>query len=133
MKNAHITHDIIKAAAMPLFSFSGQSGGAQMHKIEQFFAEHMVLVGAVLAFATSMLRLAFVKKSFLSKLIESAICASVTVGVFYGLAAIYPIAENVALAIGSAVGYLGTDKIKELIMQKIEGKDAGIGKSNRND
>lgn len=95
-----------------------------MHKIEQFFAEHMVLVGAVLAFATSMLRLAFVKKSFLSKLIESAICASVTVGVFYGLAAIYPIAENVALAIGSAVGYLGTDKIKELIMQKIEGKDA---------
>lgn len=95
-------------------------GGAIMHK---FFAEHMVLTGAVLAFGTSMMRLAFVRRSFWSKLVESLICSSVTVGVFYGLAAIYPIDENVALAIGSAVGYLGTDKIKELIMQKIEGKN----------
>lgn len=94
-----------------------------MQKIEEFFAEHMVLTGAILAFATSMLRLAFIRRSFASKLIESAICASVTVGVFYGLNAFYPVAENVALAIGSAVGYLGTDKIKDIIIKKVEGRN----------
>lgn len=93
-----------------------------MQKFEQFLAEHMVLFGAVLAFATSMLRLAFVRRSFLSKLVESAICASVTIGVFYGLCAFYPVAENVAVAIGSAVGYLGTDKIKEIIMKRLDAK-----------
>lgn len=98
-----------------------------MHK---FFAEHMVITGAVLAFGTSMMRLAFVRRSFWSKLVESLICSSVTVGVFYGLAAIYPIDENVALAIGSAVGYLGTDKIKDLIMQKIESKNGGKHEDN---
>lgn len=101
-----------------------------MHKIEEFFAAHMVITGAILAFGTSMMRLAFVRRSFWSKLVESLICSSVTVGVFYGLAAIHPIDENVALAIGSAVGYLGTDKIKELIMQKIEGKNGGERENN---
>lgn len=101
-----------------------------MHKIEQFFAEHMVLTGALLAFCTSMMRLAFIRRSFWSKLVESLICSSVTVGVFYGLAAVYPIDENVALAIGSAVGYLGTDKIKELIMTRLEKTNGGKKEGN---
>ena len=52
-----------------------------------------------------------------------------TVGIFYGIQAVHSIPENVAIAIGSAVGYLGTEKIKEIILAHFQQK--GVNNENQ--
>ena len=53
--------------------------------------------------------------SLVDKVLDSFLCSIMTVGIFYGIQAVHAInPENVAIAIGSAVGYLGTEKSKRL-------------------
>ena len=97
-----------------------------MHYIEQFLREHPVLSGALLAFVTSLLRLWNRQGSWANKLIDSALCMSLTTGIFYGLNYITPLQPKVALCIGSFVGYLGTEQIKEMILRAIDIKTHGV-------
>lgn len=97
-----------------------------MHFIEQFLREHPVLSGALLAFATSLLRLWNRQGSWCNKLIDSALCMSLTTGIFYGLSYFCPLDPKVALCIGSFVGYLGTEQIKEMILRAIDIKTNGV-------
>ena len=64
-----------------------------------------------------MIRLWRKSNSFIDKLLDSLLCSIMTVGIFYGIQAVHSIPENVAIAIGSCVGYLGTEKMKELILK----------------
>lgn len=84
---------------------------------EDFLTNHEVLTGCVLAFFTSMLRLWRQPGSWGNRLIDSALCMSLTVGLYYGINQVYPLAPNAALCIGSFVGYFGTEQIKELILK----------------
>lgn len=93
-----------------------------MHFLDQFFREHPVIAGALLAFVTSMLRLWNRQGSWCNKLIDSALCMSLTTGIFYGLNYFSPVDPKVALCIGSFVGYLGTEQIKEMILRAIDVK-----------
>lgn len=97
-----------------------------MHYIEQFLSEHPVLSGALLAFVTSLLRLWNRQGSWCNKLIDSALCMSLTTGIFYGLNYFSPLDPKVALCIGSFVGYLGTEQIKEMILRAIDIKTHGV-------
>ena len=97
-----------------------------MHYIEQFFREHPVLSGALLAFITSVLRLWNRQGSWCNKLIDSALCMSLTTGIFYGLNYFSPLDPKVALCIGSFVGYLGTEQIKEMILRAVDIKTNGV-------
>ena len=97
-----------------------------MHYIEQFLREHPVLSGALLAFVTSLLRLWNRQGSWCNKLIDSALCMSLTTGIFYGLNYFSPLDPKVALCIGSFVGYLGTEQIKEMILRTIDIKTNGV-------
>ena len=97
-----------------------------MHFIEQFLREHPVLSGALLAFVTSLLRLWNRQGSWSNKLIDSALCMSLTTGIFYGLNYFSPLDPKVALCIGSFVGYLGTEQIKEMILRAIDIKTNGV-------
>lgn len=97
-----------------------------MHFIEQFLREHPVLTGALLAFVTSLLRLWNRQGSWSNKLIDSALCMSLTTGIFYGLNYFSPLDPKVALCIGSFVGYLGTEQIKEMILRAIDVKTHGV-------
>ena len=97
-----------------------------MHFIEQFLREHPVLSGALLAFVTSLLRLWNRQGSWCNKLIDSALCMSLTTGIFYGLNYFSPLDPKVALCIGSFVGYLGTEQIKEMILRAIDIKTNGV-------
>lgn len=91
-----------------------------MHHIEIFLQEHPVIAGTILAFITSLLRLWNKSQSWCNKIIDSMLCMSLTVGIFYGLNYITPLDPNVALCIGSFVGYLGTEQIKEMILRAID-------------
>lgn len=97
-----------------------------MHFIEQFLREHPVLSGALLAFVTSLLRLWNRQGSWANKLIDSALCMSLTTGIFYGLNYFSPLDPKVALCIGSFVGYLGTEQIKEIILRAVDIKTNGV-------
>lgn len=97
-----------------------------MHYIEQFLREHPVLSGALLAFVTSLLRLWNRQGSWCNKLIDSALCMSLTTGIFYGLNYFSPLDPKVALCIGSFVGYLGTEQIKEIILRAVDIKTNGV-------
>ena len=97
-----------------------------MHYIEQFLREHPVLSGALLAFVTSLLRLWNRQGSWANKLIDSALCMSLTTGIFYGLNYFSPLDPKVALCIGSFVGYLGTEQIKEIILRAVDIKTHGV-------
>lgn len=97
-----------------------------MHFLDQFFREHPVIAGALLAFVTSLLRMYNRHESWTNKLIDSALCMSLTTGIFYGLDYITPLQPKVALCIGSFVGYLGTEQIKEMILRAIDIKTHGV-------
>lgn len=108
-----------------------------MHFLDQFFREHPVIAGALLAFVTSLLRLWNRQGSWCNKLIDSALCMSLTTGIFYGLNYFSPLDPKVALCIGSFVGYLGTEQIKEIILRAVDIKtnsniSSGIIKSDDN-
>ena len=97
-----------------------------MHYIEQFLQDHPIIAGSLLAFVTSLLRLYNRHESWANKLIDSALCMSLTTGIFYGLDYITPLQPKVALCIGSFVGYLGTEQIKEMILRAIDIKTHGV-------
>ena len=96
-----------------------------MHYIEIFLQEHPVIAGTILAFITSLMRLWNKSLSWCNKIIDSMLCMSLTVGIFYGLNYITPLDPNVALCIGSFVGYLGTEQIKTIILRTVELKTNG--------
>ena len=97
-----------------------------MHYIEQFLQDHPIIAGSLLAFVTSLLRMYNRHESWANKLIDSALCMSLTTGIFYGLDYITPLQPKVALCIGSFVGYLGTEQIKEMILRAIDIKTHGV-------
>lgn len=90
--------------------------------IENWFNNHMIVAGGVLAFVTSILRVWNTQKTFSTKLLDSLLCMSMTVGLFYGINYFHEIPQNVALCIGSVVGYLGTEQVKDLILRKFDGE-----------
>ena len=85
--------------------------------IQKFIEEHQLLFGSVLAFFTSMIRLWRKSNSFVDKLLDSLLCSIMTVGIFYTVQTIHSCPDTIAIAIGSCVGYLGTEKVKELILK----------------
>ena len=97
--------------------------------IEKFINDHQVFCGGVLAFITSMIRVWRKSNSLVDKVLDSFLCSIMTVGIFYGIQAVHSsIPENVAIAIGSAVGYLGTEKIKEIILTHFQ---KGVNSENQ--
>lgn len=88
-----------------------------MNWLEEFLNSHEILSGCVLAFITSLLRLWRKPASWGNRIIDSALCMSLTVGIYYGVNQFYPLNPNVALCIGSFVGYMGTEQIKDMIMK----------------
>lgn len=101
--------------------------------IEEFISNHEVLSGSLLAFVTSLLRLWRKPDSWGNRLIDSALCMSLTVGLYYGINQVYPLNPNVALGIGSFVGYLGTEQIKEMILRFWTSRTATSGQETSND
>ena len=97
--------------------------------IEKFINEHQIFSGGCLAFITSMIRVWRKSNSLVDKVLDSFLCSIMTVGIFYGIQAVHSIPENVAIAIGSAVGYLGTEKIKEIILAHFQQR--GINNENQ--
>lgn len=96
--------------------------------IEKFINDHQVFCGGCLAFITSMIRVWRKSNSLVDKVLDSFLCSIMTVGIFYGIQAVHAIPENVAIAIGSAVGYLGTEKIKEIILAHFQ---KGVSNENQ--
>lgn len=47
---------------------------------------------------------------------DSLLCSSLTYGIYYGISSVYSIPESASIAIGSFVGYLGTEEVKRLIL-----------------
>lgn len=88
--------------------------------IEKFLNEHALISGSFLAFFTSMIRLWRKSNSFFDKLLDSLLCSTMTVGLFYAIQIVHSCPDTVAIAIGSCVGYLGTEKIKEIILRKFD-------------
>jgi len=88
------------------------------HSIEEWFNNHMILAGGALAFITSILRVWNTKKNWQTKILDSLLCMSMTVGLFYGINYFHEIPQNVALCIGSVVGYLGTEQVKDILLNR---------------
>lgn len=88
-----------------------------MNWFEEFLNNHEILSGSLLAFVTSLLRLWRKPASWGNRIIDSALCMSLTVGIYYGVNQVYPLNPNVALCIGSFVGYMGTEQIKDMIIK----------------
>lgn len=80
----------------------------------------VVIAGSVLAFVTSLLRLTSAKKTFLVKLSDSFICALISLSTYYLINILHPVPPECSIAIGSWVGYLGADKIKNILINKID-------------
>lgn len=85
--------------------------------LEDFLSNHEIISGCLLAFVTSLMRLWRNPDAWGNKLIDSALCMSLTVGLYYGINQLHPLNPNVALCIGSFVGYIGTEQIKEMILK----------------
>ena len=96
-----------------------------MDWLEDFLNNHEILGGCLLAFVTSLLRLWRKPGSWGNRIIDSALCMSLTVGLYYGINTVHPINPNVAVCIGSCVGYFGTEQIKEIILKFWESKTGG--------
>lgn len=92
--------------------------GVQMwwNNLEHYLNQHIILIGGAMAFITSMIHLWDKPKSFLSKIMDSLLCSSLTYGIYYGISSVYNIPESASIAIGSFVGYLGTEEVKRLIL-----------------
>lgn len=94
-----------------------------MDWLERFIQEHTIIVGAVMAFFTSFVRLWRSSNGFMDKILDSLLCSSMTVGIFYTITFFKPCPDTLAIAIGSFVGYLGTEKVKEIILKKFTTED----------
>ena len=80
----------------------------------------LLIIGALLSFVTSFLRLCKAHKSFFSKLSDSLICSFISLSMYFLIKQFHPIEPEFAIAIGSWVGYLGADKIKNILVNKLE-------------
>lgn len=87
------------------------------NNLEHYLNQHIILIiGGAMAFITSMIHLWNQPKSCISKIMDSLLCSSLTVGIYYGISSVYNIPESASIAIGSFVGYLGTEEVKRLIL-----------------
>lgn len=87
------------------------------NNLEHYLNQHIILIiGGAMAFITSMIHLWNQPKSCISKIMDSMLCSSLTVGIYYGISSVYNIPESASIAIGSFVGYLGTEEVKRLIL-----------------
>ena len=86
------------------------------NNLDHYLNQHIILIGGVaMAFITSMIHLWNQPKSCIGKIMDSLLCSSLTVGIFYGISSVYSIPESASIAIGSFVGYLGTEEVKRII------------------
>lgn len=86
------------------------------NNLDHYLNQHIILIGGVaMAFITSMIHLWNQPKSCIGKIMDSLLCSSLTVGIFYGISSVYSIPESASIAIGSFVGYLGTGEVKRII------------------
>lgn len=87
------------------------------NNLDHYLNQHIILIiGGAMAFITSMIHLWDQPKSCISKIMDSLLCSSLTVGIYYGISSVYNIPESASIAIGSFVGYLGTEEVKRLIL-----------------
>lgn len=87
------------------------------NNLDHYLNQHIILIiGGAMAFITSMIHLWDQPKSCISKIMDSLLCSSLTVGIYYGISSVYSIPESASIAIGSFVGYLGTEEVKRLIL-----------------
>lgn len=87
------------------------------NNLDHYLNQHIILIiGGAMAFLTSMIHLWNQPKSCISKIMDSLLCSSLTVGIYYGISSVYNIPESASIAIGSFVGYLGTEEVKRLIL-----------------
>lgn len=87
------------------------------NNLDHYLNQHIILIiGGAMAFITSMIHLWNQPKSCISKIMDSLLCSSLTVGIYYGISSVYNIPESASIAIGSFVGYLGTEEVKRLIL-----------------
>lgn len=87
------------------------------NNLDHYLNQHIILIiGGAMAFITSMIHLWNQPKSCISKIMDSLLCSSLTVGIYYGISSVYSIPESASIAIGSFVGYLGTEEVKRLIL-----------------
>lgn len=86
------------------------------NNLDHYLNQHIILIGGAMAFITSMIHLWDKPKSCISKIMDSLLCSSLTYGIYYGISSVYSIPESACIAIGSFVGYLGTEEVKRLIL-----------------
>lgn len=118
----HIQPQVQSDRAKPFLTRSGfyfcrEEKMLNPQDLEDFINSHEILSGCLLAFVTSLMRLWRKPDAWGNKLIDSALCMSLTVGLYYGINQLHPLNPNVALCIGSFVGYIGTEQIKEMILK----------------
>lgn len=97
--------------------------------VENWLSEHIVMAGAMLAFITSLLRTWRQETSISSKLLDSLLCMSLTLGIYYTATSFYQLPDVIAVGIGSFVGYFGTEQVKQVILNRF----SNITKSNNKD
>ena len=86
--------------------------------VENWLSEHIVMAGAMLAFITSLLRTWRQETSIKSKLLDSLLCMSITLGIYYTVTSFYQLPDVIAVGIGSFVGYFGTEQVKQVILNR---------------
>ncbi len=89
-------------------------------KIIEWFNGHFISAAILLAFVIAILRTK--GQPFWSRVTEGLLCSCLTIGIYYGVISLYDANQYISLAIGSFVGYIGTDKIKELLLNRITAK-----------
>lgn len=95
-----------------------------MDNLEQWINNHIVLCGGLMAFITSLIRVWRRPTTWVAKILDSSLCMSLTIGLYYGLSALHDVPETACLAIGSFVGYLGTEQVKTLILSRVKSTGA---------
>ena len=88
-------------------------------KISEWLSLHPLFAGGFISFLLAVLRLFRERHSFPAALLEGAICALLTVGLFSGVQYMFPnMPTDTCVAFGAMIGYLGTDYVK-LVLQSL--------------
>lgn len=91
-----------------------------LNNIIKWFNEHILISSMLLSFISCFVRMK--GDTIINKLSQGFLCSTLTVGIYFLLINFFTVNENICLAIGSLVGYIGTEQIKEWIYKIINNK-----------
>ncbi len=86
-------------------------------EVTKWLNEHFMSASILLCFVIAVLRAKGM--NFFNRISEGLLCSCLTVGIYYAFVSVYGANQYASIAIGAFVGYIGTDKIKELLLSKI--------------